>query len=111
MRNWPGALQPAGIPAPTGVFRRLSARTGLAVDQPSTVLASFADPAIAEHGAELDRQLARLLDTLGVEANVMPAAEAPPVGAYKKVRPPGQRLRPRHPYRCRWRQPRDRRQS
>jgi hypothetical protein len=72
-------------------------RTRLAVDQPSTVLASFADPAFAEHGVELDRQLARLLDTLGVVPNLMPAAEAPPVGAYKKVRPPGQRLRPRHP--------------
>ena len=72
-------------------------RTRLAVDQPSTVLASFADPAIAEHGVELDRQLARLLDTPGVVPNLMPAAEAPPVGAYKKVRSPGQRLRPRHP--------------
>ena len=49
-------------------------RTRLAVDQPSTVLASFADPAIAEHGVELDRQLARLLDTLGVVPNLMPAA-------------------------------------
>jgi len=33
-------------------------RTRFAVDQPSTVLASFADPAIAELGARLDRQLA-----------------------------------------------------
>jgi hypothetical protein len=48
-------------------------RTRFAVDQPSTVFASFADPVIAEHGLELDRQLARLLDALGVEPNLLPA--------------------------------------
>ena len=36
-------------------------RTRFAVDQPSTVLAGFADPAIAELGADLDHQLAELL--------------------------------------------------
>ena len=41
-------------------------RTRFAVDQPSTVLASFADPAIAELGVDLDRQLAELLKALGV---------------------------------------------
>jgi len=51
-------------------------RTRFAVDQPSTVLASFADPAIAELGARLDRQLADLLDALGVGASrVLGAAE------------------------------------
>lgn len=44
-------------------------RTRFAVDQPSTVLASLADPAIAELGARLDRQLADLLDALGVKAS------------------------------------------
>jgi hypothetical protein len=36
-------------------------RTQFAVDQPSTVLAGFADPAIAEHGLDMDRKLAELL--------------------------------------------------
>jgi hypothetical protein len=44
-------------------------RTRFAIDQPSTVLASFADPAIAELGLDLDGQLAELLDALGVEAS------------------------------------------
>jgi len=43
-------------------------RTRLAVDQPSTVYASFADPVITELGLDLDRHLAELLDALGVEA-------------------------------------------
>jgi hypothetical protein len=41
-------------------------RTRFAVDQPSTILAGFADPAIAELGADLDHQLAELLKALGV---------------------------------------------
>ena len=44
-------------------------RTRFAVDQPSTVLADIADPAIALLGADLDRQLADLLDALGVETS------------------------------------------
>jgi hypothetical protein len=44
-------------------------RTRFAVDQPSTVFASFADPAAAEFGLDLDRQLAALLDALGVKAS------------------------------------------
>jgi len=43
-------------------------RTRLAVDQPSTVYASFADPVITELGRDLDRQLAGPLGSLGVEA-------------------------------------------
>jgi len=43
-------------------------RPRLAVDQPSTVCASFADPVITELGRDLDRQLAELLDALGVDA-------------------------------------------
>jgi hypothetical protein len=43
-------------------------RTRLAVDQPSTVYASFADPVITELGRDLDRRLAGLLGSLGVEA-------------------------------------------
>jgi hypothetical protein len=44
-------------------------RTQFAVDQPSTVLAGFADPAIAEHGLDMDHKLAELLGALGVEAS------------------------------------------
>jgi hypothetical protein len=43
-----------------------SDRTQFALDQPSTVFAGFADPAIAELGTDLDRQLAELLKALGV---------------------------------------------
>jgi hypothetical protein len=43
-------------------------RTRLAVNQPSTVYVSFADPIITELGRDLDRQLAGLLGSLGVEA-------------------------------------------
>ena len=49
-------------------------RTRFAVDQPSTVFASFADPAIAGLGLDLDAQLAELLDTLGVKAGPLLAA-------------------------------------
>ena len=51
-------------------------RTRFAVDQPSTVFASFADPAIAEVGIDLDRQLAQLLDGLGVPASPVLATPA-----------------------------------
>jgi hypothetical protein len=44
-------------------------RTQFAVDKPSTLLAGFADPAIAEHGLDLDRKLAELLGVLGVKAS------------------------------------------
>jgi hypothetical protein len=43
-----------------------SDRTQFALDQPSTVFDGFADPAIAELGTDLDRQLAELLEALGV---------------------------------------------
>jgi hypothetical protein len=43
-------------------------RTRFAVDQPSTIFAGFADPAIAQLGTDLDHQLAGLLTALGVEA-------------------------------------------
>ena len=43
-------------------------RPRLAVDQPSTMCASFADPVITELSRDLDRQLAELLDALGVDA-------------------------------------------
>ena len=49
-------------------------RIRCAVDQPSTVLADRADPAIAELGARLDRQLAALLDALGVKASLLLSA-------------------------------------
>ena len=55
-------------PLSTLIYIDPADRTRLAVDQPSTVYASFADPVITELGLDLDRQLAELLDALGVEA-------------------------------------------
>jgi uncharacterized protein (DUF302 family) len=43
-------------------------QTQFAVDQPSTVFAGFAEPAVAELGTDLDHQLAELLEALGVKA-------------------------------------------
>ncbi|MGH3219754.1 MAG: DUF302 domain-containing protein [Streptosporangiaceae bacterium] len=56
-------------PLRTLIYIDTDDRTRLAVDQPSTVLASFAHPAIATLGLDLDGQLAELLDALGVEAS------------------------------------------
>lgn len=56
-------------PLRTLVYVDPAGRTRLAVDQPSTVYASFADPVSTELGRDLDRQLAELLDELGVEAD------------------------------------------
>lgn len=56
------------VPLRTLIYIDFADRTRLAVDRPSTVYASFADPAITELGRDLDRQLAELLDSLGVEA-------------------------------------------
>jgi hypothetical protein len=55
-------------PLRTLIYIDSADRTRLAVDQPSTVYASFADPVITELGRHLDRQLAELLDALGVGA-------------------------------------------
>jgi hypothetical protein len=55
-------------PLPTLIYIDSADRTRLAVGQPSTVYASFADPVIIELGLDLDRQLAELLDALSVEA-------------------------------------------
>jgi hypothetical protein len=55
-------------PLRTLIYIDSADRTRLAVDQPSTVYASFADPVTTELGRDLDRQLAELLDSLGVEA-------------------------------------------
>ncbi len=62
----------------TLIYIDSSDRTRFAVDQPSTVLSGFSNPAIAKLGADLDRQLAGLLDSLGVEASeIVPAARRP----------------------------------
>ena len=58
-------------PLRTLIYIDADDRTRFAVDQPSTVFASFDDPAIAELGLHLDGQLAELLDALGVEASPM----------------------------------------
>ena len=55
-------------PLRTLIYIDAADRTRLAVDQPSTVYASFADPVITDLGLDLDRQLAELLDALGVDA-------------------------------------------
>ena len=55
-------------PLRTLIYIDSADRTRLTVDQPSTVYASFADPVATEFGRDLDRQLAELLDSLGVEA-------------------------------------------
>jgi len=64
-------------PLRTLIYIDLDDRTRLTVDQPSTVFASFAEPAIAEYGVDLDRQLGELLSALGVEATPILAAASP----------------------------------
>jgi hypothetical protein len=56
------------MPLRTLIYIDHDDRTQFAVDQPSTVLAGFAEPAIAGHGLDLDRRLAELLSMLGVAA-------------------------------------------
>ncbi len=56
-------------------------RTRFTVDQPSTVLVGFADPAIARLCIDLDRQLAGLLDALGVGASQI-LCTADPAGRF-----------------------------
>jgi hypothetical protein len=54
-------------PLRTLIYLDSADRTRLAVDQPGTAYASFADPVTTELGRDLDRQLAGL-DSPGVEA-------------------------------------------
>ena len=63
-------------PLRTLIYIDTDDRTRFAVDQPSTVFASFADPAIAELGLALDGQLAELLGVLGVDASPLLRAAA-----------------------------------
>lgn len=56
-------------PLRTLIYIDSTDRTRFAVDQPSTALAGFGAPAIAELGASLDRQLAELLEVLGIKAS------------------------------------------
>jgi hypothetical protein len=55
-------------PLPALIYIDPGDRTRFAVDQPSTVFAGFADPAIAELGTDLDHQFAELLKVLGIGA-------------------------------------------
>jgi hypothetical protein len=64
-------------PLRTLIYIDAADRTRFAVDQPSTAMAGFGDPAIAELGASLDRQLAALLEALGVEAGPVLGAARP----------------------------------
>ena len=76
-------------PLRTLIYIDLDDRTRFTVDQPSTVFASFAEPAIAEYGVDLDRQLGELLSALGVEATPVLAAAsaAPPNDEQKRSEP------------------------
>jgi hypothetical protein len=61
-------------------------RTYFAVEQPSTLFASFADPDLADLGACLDRQLADLLDALGiVGTQSLRAAELEPAATVSRI--------------------------
>jgi hypothetical protein len=66
-RHDPSVMQ--YVPLHTVIYVDADDRTRFAVDQPSTLFSSFADPEIAEVGTELDRKLAALLQTLDVPAS------------------------------------------
>ena len=55
-------------PLRTVIYIGAHDRTMFAVDQPSTVFASLAGPAITQVGTELDHKLAGLLNALDVRA-------------------------------------------
>ena len=55
-------------------------RTQFAVEQPSTALAGLAGPAVVQLGIDLDRQLAGLLDSLGVGTGMMRRVPSPVSG-------------------------------
>jgi uncharacterized protein (DUF302 family) len=55
-------------PLHTVIWEDGDSNAWVTVDQPSTQFSSFGIPAVAEVGVELDRELAKLLDVLGVEA-------------------------------------------
>jgi len=76
-------------PLRTLIYIDTDDRTRFAVDQPSTVFASFTDPAIAALGLDLDGQLAKLLDALGVEASPLlgPARTVLPRSVRKRFDP------------------------
>jgi hypothetical protein len=61
------------VPLRTAIYEDRAGTTCFAVDRPSTTLAGFGDPRVAEVGRELDRKLAALLGYLG--APVPPALE------------------------------------
>ena len=67
-------------PLRTLIYIDAADRTRFAVDQPSTAMAGFGDQAIAELGASLDRQLAALLEALGVDASPVHDASCPALG-------------------------------
>ncbi len=68
-----------GLYAPlrTLIYVGADDRTYFAADQPSTVLASFGDPGLAGLGDRLDRQLAGLLEALGIPATQLLRATQP----------------------------------
>jgi hypothetical protein len=62
-RHDPAAMLHA--PLRTVIYADTEGNTRFAVDQPSTLFASYGNPAIAEVSRELDRLIANLLTTLG----------------------------------------------
>lgn len=69
-------------------------RTYFAIQQPSTLLADFADPGLADLGACLDRQLAGLLDALGIQATRGLRAADPESAAMVSRIPPSAHSQP-----------------
>lgn len=63
-------------PLRTVIYIDADDRTRFAVDQPSTVFASFGHPVIAQVGIELDQKLASLLEALDIPARqaLLPSA-------------------------------------
>ncbi|MFF4055487.1 DUF302 domain-containing protein [Streptomyces sp. NPDC001668] len=63
-RHNPGVMLYA--PLRTAIYESRDGRVWFSVDQPSTRFSSFADPEIADVGAELDGKLAELFTALGL---------------------------------------------
>jgi hypothetical protein len=77
-----------GLYAPlrTLIYVDTDDRTYFAVQQPSTLLAEFADPGLANLGLCLDRQLADLLDALGIRAaHCLRDADPEPAATVRRI--------------------------
>lgn len=77
----------AGLYAPlrTLIYVGSDDRTYFATEQPSTLFAGFSDPDLADLGTRLDRQLADLLEALGIEAIRGLRAAPEPAAAVSRI--------------------------